>query len=251
VFEITQNHPYVCKNNQMAKEQKIDPKEQNRLQLTQLLQNKAALKQDIAEDAEAVFLNLKETIKRELVALRAIVSDDRVRLHFKERGDYEIHVYIGSDVLVFSLHHNVFRLPDHNPLWGTGYFQQNEQRGYFGVIYVYNFLAESLIQNRLDDSGYLISRLFVNHEKHFFIEGRTQLSGIFRDTERHQWNDDICSLVVQMTFAYALSFDLYIPPYEIQDEISVNQMNYMGETLKLQTGKRLGFKLKSEDTDNS
>ncbi len=235
----------------MANEQKIDPKQQNRLQLTQLLQNKAALKQDIAEDAEAVFLNLKETIKSELVALRAIVPDDRVRLHFKERGEYEIHVYIGSDVLVFSLHHNVFRLPDHNPLWGTGYFQQNEQRGYFGVIYVYNFLAESLIQNRLDDSGYLISRLFVNHEKHFFIEGRTQLSGIFRDTERHQWNDDICALVVQMTFAYALSFDLYIPPYEIQDEISVNQMHYMGETLKLQTGKRLGFKMKSEDTEIS
>lgn len=235
----------------MAKQQKLNPKEQNRLQLTQLLQNKAALKQDIAADAEAVFLNLKETIKSELVALRAIVPDDRVRLHFKERGDYEIHVYIGSDVLVFSLHHNVFRLPDHNPLWGTGYFQQNEQRGYFGVIYVYNFLAESLIQNRLDDSGYLISRLFVNHEKHFFIEGRTQLSGIFRDTERHQWNDDICALVVQMTFAYALSFDLYIPPYEIQDEISVNQMHYMGETLKLQTGKRLGFKMKSEDTDIS
>jgi nitrogen fixation protein len=54
-----------------------------------------------------------------------------------------------------------------------------------------------------------------------------------------------------MTFAYALSFDLYIPPYEIQDEISVNQMHYMGETLKLQTGKRLGFKMRSEDTDIS
>ena len=67
----------------MAKQEKVTPKEQNRLQLTQLLQNKAALKQDIAEDAESVFLNLKETIKSELVALRAIVADERVRLHYK------------------------------------------------------------------------------------------------------------------------------------------------------------------------
>jgi len=74
----------------MAKQEQLNPKEQNRLQLTQLLQNKAALKQDIAADAEAVFLNLKETIKAELQALRAIVSDERVRLHYKERGDYEI-----------------------------------------------------------------------------------------------------------------------------------------------------------------
>lgn len=235
----------------MAENQTPDPKEQNRVHLTQLLQSKAGLKQDIAEDAQTVFNELKAQIKIELDALRKLVPDPRVRLHFKERGSQEIHVYIGSDVLVFSLHNNVFRLPDSNPLWGTAYFQQDERNGYFGVIYVYNFLAESLIQNRLDDSGYLISRLFVNFDKHFFIEGRTQLSGIFRDTERHQWNAEICALVVQITFAYALSFDLYIPPYEIQDEITVNQMHYMGETLKLQTGKRLGFKMKSEDTDIS
>lgn len=235
----------------MAKEAKPDPKEQNRIQLMQLLQNKAALKQDIAQDIEAVFLELKENIKLELEALRKLVPDERVRLFFKERGHHEIHVYIGSDVLVFSLHHNVFRLPDSNPLWGTAYYQQDDRRGYFGVIYVYNFLAESLIQNRLEDSGYLISRFFVNHERHFFVEGTTQLASLFRDTERNQWNSGICSLVVQMTFAYALSFDLYIPPYELQDEISVNQMHYMGETLKLQTGKRLGFKFKSEDSDIS
>lgn len=235
----------------MSKQEKQDPKAQNRIQLTQLLQNKAALKQDIAEDAEAVFKELKESIKVELEELRKLVPDERVRLHYKERGDFEIHVYVGSDVLVFSLHNNVFRLPDSNPLWGTSYFQQDERKGYFGVIYIYNFLAESLIQNRLDDAGYLISRVFVNHDRHFFIEGRTQLAGIFRDTERHQWNPEICTLVVQMTFAYALSFDLYIPPYEIQEEITVNQMHYMGESLKLQTGKRLGFKMKSDDTEIS
>lgn len=116
---------------------------------------------------------------------------------------------------------------------------------------MYNFLAESLIQNRLSDSGYLISRIFLNNDRHFFVEGRSQLSSLFRDTERSQWNPQICSLVVQMSFAYVLSFDLYIPPFELQDEITVNQMHYMGETLKLQTGKRLGFKMKSDDAENA
>lgn len=230
---------------------KVNPNEQNRKQLLALLQNKAALKQDIASDSESIFAELKNTIKKELDELRKLVPDERVRLHFKERGDYEIHVYIGSDVLVFSLHHNVFRMPDSNPLWGTSYFQKDEKKGYFGVIYIYNFLAESLIQNRLEDTGYLISRLFINHEKHFMVEGRTQLAAVFRDPERHVWNEAVSVLVAQMTFAYALSFDLYIPPYDIQDEITVNQMHYMGETLKLQTGKRLGFKMSAEDGDIS
>ena len=47
----------------MAKQEKVTPKEQNRLQLTKLLQNKAALKQDIAEDVESVFFELKRNHK--------------------------------------------------------------------------------------------------------------------------------------------------------------------------------------------
>lgn len=234
----------------MAKEQKINPILQNRIQLTQLLEHKSALKQDIAEDCEKVFVELKEKIKSELTELRSIVTDERVRLHYNERGSGEIHVFIGSDVLVFSLHQNVFRLPDANPLWGTGYFQKNPSNGYFGVIYVYNFLAESLLQHRLSDSGYLIARIFVNKDRHFFVEGRTQLASIFRDVEQQLWSEQISTLVVQMCFAYALSFDLYIPPYELYDEISVHQMHLMGESLKLQTGKRLGFRMKSDEPEN-
>lgn len=235
----------------MAKAKASDPASDNRVRLQQLLLQKAALKQDIADDAESVFKEIKKSIKVELEALRELVPDKRVRLHFQERGDYEIHVFVGSDVLVFSLHQNVFRLPDTNPLWCTPYFETDERKGYFSVIHVYNFLAESLLQNRLDDSGYLISRIFVNHDRHFFVEGRTQLSAIFRDTARNAWSDAVCTLVVQMCFAYAMSFDLYIPPYEMQEEISVNQMHYMGETLKLQTGKRLGFRMKSDEADIS
>lgn len=228
-----------------------DPVEQNRSHLTQLLVNKAALKQDIAQETLTVFNDLKAAIKKELEALRVLVPDPRVRLFQQENGDFEIHVYVGSDVLVFSLHHNVFRLPDNNPLWGTAYFQHDERHGYFGVIYIYNFLAESLIQNRMADSGYLISRLFFNQDRHFFADGRSQLAALFRDPERNQWNQQICSLVIQMSFAYVLSFDLFIPPYELQDEITVNEMRFMGETLKLKTAKRLGFKMKSEDTETA
>jgi hypothetical protein len=34
-----------------------------------------------------------------------------------------------------------------------------------------------------------------------------------------------------MSFAYGLSIELYIPPYEFQDEITVNQMHFRGKTI--------------------
>jgi hypothetical protein len=223
--------------------------EQNRKIILDLLLNKSALKQNIADDCEQVFLKIKETIKTEIDALQKKVKDQRIRLSYKEKGNYEMHVYVGSDVLVFHLHNNVFRLPDDNSLWGTKYLRENDTNGYFGVIYIYNFLAESFIQNRLNDSGYLIGRLFINHERHFMMEGKGQLGVLFRDLENTLLTDDLVCLIVQSSFAYALEFDLLVPPYDYVAELSVGEIQLISNNLQLQTGKRLGFKMKSDESD--
>jgi len=223
--------------------------EQNRKIILDLLLNKSALKQNIADDCEQVFLSIKEAIKKEIDALQKKIKDNRIRLSYKEKGNYEMHVYVGSDVLVFHLHNNVFRLPDDNALWGTKYLRENDANGYFGVIYVYNFLAESFIQNRLNDSGYLIGRLFINHERHFMMEGKGQLGVLFRDLENTILSEDLVCLIVQSSFAYALEFDLLVPPYEYVAELSVGEIQLISNNLQLQTGKRLGFKMKSDESD--
>ncbi len=226
-----------------------DPLEENRAQLLKLLLNKSALKQDIADDCEKVFETFKEKIKIELDTLQKTITDQRIRLKFVDKGKFEIYVYIGSDVLVFNLHQNVFRLPDNNPLWGTNYFRKNENNGYFGIINVYNFLAESFLQNRLDDHGYLIGRIFINHERHFMIEGKGSIGSHFRDPQHLMLNEQLIGVIVQMVFAYALQFDLYIPPFEYYSEVSVAQIQHIGDTLKLQTAKRLGFKMSADDSE--
>jgi len=223
--------------------------EQNRKIILDLLLNKSALKQNIADDCEKVFLKIKETIKSEIDALQKKIKDQRIRLSYKEKGNFEMHVFVGSDVLVFHLHNNVFRLPDDNALWGTKYLRENDANGYFGVIYIYNFLAESFIQNRLNDSGYLIGRLFINQERHFMMEGKGQLGVLFRDLENTILSDDLVSLIVQSSFAYALEFDLLVPPYDFVAELSVGEIQLISNNLQLQTGKRLGFKMKSDESD--
>lgn len=232
--------------NKMAK----DPIEQNRAQLVDLLMHKSSLKQDIADDSEKVFDKLKSMVISEITELKKSIKDPRVRLSYQDKGKFEIHAYVGSDVLVFNLHQNVFRLPDHNPLWGTAYFKKDQNNGYFSTIHIFNFLAESILQNRMEDAGYLIGRLFMNHEQHFLIEGKGALGFMFRDPQNMVISDEAIRLIVQLSFAHALEFDLYIPPFEYLSEISVAQIQMMGESLKLQTAKRLGFKMKHEDTEN-
>jgi len=229
---------------------KKNPTENNRAQILQVLLDKSVLKQDISNDTEKVFALLKSHIKIELAELQKSVTDKRVRLSFHEKGEAEIHVYVGSDVLVFTLHSNVFRLPDSNALWGTSYFKEDENHGYFGVIYIYNFLAQSFLQNRLNDSGYLIGRILINHERHFLVEGKGTLGRLFQDPQNMELNEQIIGLIVQLSFHYALTFDLLVPPFEVMEELSVAQIQQIGDELKLKTAKRLGFKRSSEESEN-
>ena len=223
--------------------------EQNRQAILDLLLDKAALKQDIAQDVKEVFAMFKKAIESEQNALKEQITDDRIRLFHKEIGDFEQHAYVGSDVLIFHQHNNVFRMPDDNPLWGTRYFREDDSRGFFGVIYIYNFLAQSFLQNRSQDEGYLIARIFVNKEGHFMIEGKGQLGYLFRDVENMVLSEEAVKVIVQLAFVFAIEFDLLVPPYDFISTMTVAESQMISNNLQIQTGKRLGFKMKNEENE--
>lgn len=221
--------------------------EENTKSILNLLLTKSALKQDISEDTQRIFKDFKEQVRVELKELKKEVEDDRIRLNLVEKSDNEFQVFIGSDVLVFQMHTNVFKLPDGDPLWDTPYLKANAGHGYFGLIHIYNFLAESFIQGRINDTGYLIGRMLVNHDGHFLVEGKGQLGFLFKDLEKSKLSDDVIRHIIQVSFAYALDFDLFTPPFELVHELSVGQVQSLGSMLQQSTGKRLGFKYKAED----
>lgn len=221
--------------------------DKQREEIIDLLLNKAALKQDIADFSESVLESFKTISKEELDVLSQSVDDNRVRLRFKDNGKFEFRLFVGSDALVFQLHTNVFRLPDDNPIWKTKYLEENGANGYFAIINIYNFLAESFEKNRFGDAGYLIGRIFINHEGHFMVEGKGQLGFLFRNLQEDVISDESIRHIIQCSMAYAIEFDLITPPYDLIQEVSVVQINAISSDLKVATGKRLGFKFMSDD----
>ena len=211
-----------------------------------LLSTKAALKQDIASFSESVLDQLKRLAEAEVEDLRGHISDERVRLKLQDNGTHEFMLFVGSDVLVFQLHQNVFRMPDESGVWKTSYMQENPDRGYFGVINIYNFLAESFEQHRMNDEGYLIGRIFMNFEKHFLVEGKGQLGFLFNDLVNMELSDEKALHIIRVAMKFAIEFDLITPPYTMIQEVSLFQIQTISSDLKLSTGKRVGFKFSSE-----
>ncbi|MNJ84853.1 hypothetical protein D3C87_97220 [compost metagenome] len=214
-----------------------------------ILEQKAGLKQDIFQDTKNHFERFKKQLLEEIGSLRSLVEDSRIRLHVEYKGEFQAQVFVGSDVLIFQMHTNVFKLPDEHPLWQTDYLKEDKTRGYFGIINIYNFLAESYLKNRMNDLGYLIGRVFINKDEHFMVEGKGQLGFLFRDLTNSVLTDSILTHIIQVSIAYALEFDLLTPPYEIVSKVTVFQMHEIEANSQLSTGKRLGFKFEAEDTD--
>ncbi len=219
----------------------------NSKQIVDLLKNKSAIKQDIFEGTQGAFKQLLELVKEQIASYKLKIEDTRVRLNVVEKNTTEFHVYIGSDVLVFQMHSNVFKLQEQQENWNTPYLKEDVTRGYFGIIHIYNFLAESFLQNRYNDQGYLIGRIMVNKDHHFFMEGQGQLSFLFKDVSKSAWTAESVKHIIQVSFAYALEFDLGMPPYKMVEELTVGQMYSIGQGNQVSTGKRLGFKFKAEE----
>ena len=216
--------------------------EVNQETIRNLLENKSVLKQDISDETLKVFRNLKLAIEKEIDEIKPFILDKRVRLNAEARGDNEIKVMIGSDALVFQMHSNVFLLDDDHAAWNYDYLKKTPENGYFGVIHIYNFLADSFIYNRINDSGFLIGRIFVNRESRMMVEGKGQLGFLFKDPSENICTSEVLKHLAQVSFAHALDFDLMTPPFEVIEEISLGQILAISADLQMKTSKRLGFK---------
>jgi hypothetical protein len=214
--------------------------------IVELLKERSILKQEVYTKTLKCYSKFKKTIENELKEFKKHINDQRVRLKYDNNGEFETHAYVGSDVLVFNMHNNVFTFPDETSIWKDSYIQEDEKRGYCGVINIYNFLAESFLQKRLNDAGYLIGRIFINIDGHFMVEGKGELGYLFRNIRTNQFNTEAMKTIFEVAVKHAAEFDLHTPPFENVSIVSVMQIKTATSAQELKTGKRLGFKFKYE-----
>jgi hypothetical protein len=211
---------------------------------------KTNLKQEVYQKSISSFALLKEVLK-ELAddyreKLRSKV-DDNVLPVYQEKGPFEAEFRLGGDMLIFSMHSNVFVFNREHPIWKLDYVKANPLNSYCGVFNIYNFLADSFKYNRMEDLGYLIARIFVNRENHFFVEGKRQSSELVKDFGSDEMTKEYMKEIIETAVQYAIDFDLLVPPYDQVKIVTVEQMHAEINNSKIQTGKRLGFKFNSDD----
>ena len=216
-----------------------------RARILETITLKSNLQQRVFDNTFAALTQIKEILHEmdsELDDELEDKIDERVRIEYRDRGKFEAQIQIASDILIFSMHTNIFSFPPSHPVCSVPYAAADRSNTFCGVINIYNFLSDSIKNNRSGDEGYLIGRVLVNADNRFFVEGRCC---DFAASSFGQTVADEASVrsIVEGAIDFALNFEPLIPPYDVALRASVEQFNTRFENSKIPTGKRLGYDL--------
>ncbi|MDR2928353.1 MAG: hypothetical protein LBV41_09190 [Cytophagaceae bacterium] len=216
-------------------------------QFIEQLKTRAVLKKNVFDKTVKAFAELKEVLKSLPKTINPELIDHRVNLEYEDVTGYVAKLKAGGDVLVFYMHTNAFHFDRDHKVWQLAYAKEDVRRTYCGVINIYNFLSDSFRYGRQNDLGYLVARVFLNHEGCFFVEGKRQQSMGLNNFGTSVINKQIWTTIIETAMLYSLEFDLLVPPYDDMKIISLAQMNDEIVQSRLRTGKRLGFVFNSDD----
>lgn len=172
---------------------------------------------------------------------------DRVTVQYKENGDRQCFLRVGEDMIYFHLQSNVFKLDDNHTLYKSSYLKANSYNAYCGIICVYNFLSESIVKTREGDQGFLIARIFINRENHFFVEGKKQIGLMHNDFINEAIDNKKVTEMVKTFIIFAMEHDLIPAPFEVVQSITVSELQSQTFSSSLATSKSLGFKMQRDD----
>ena len=216
--------------------------------IVELLKKKVSLKQEVYSKTKEVFEELR-------VMLAEISSDLTTRVKsfggdltvsFKDASEFEVEFTLADETLLFVMHTNIFTFDSSHEVWKLPYVKENKDNAYCGKIFIYNFLSDSFKYNRTNDIGYLVGRIFVNRDKHFFVEGKKQLNYLYNDFGSSEMYSESLMKIIESSILYSLDFDPFTPPFEQQGQISVGEVINANLQSRITTGKRLGFKFQSD-----
>jgi len=194
-------------------------------QILQGLTQKATAKQGVYRNTQAAFTLLRQVAQKLVNELSTKLKpiDSNVVIEYRPVNEMEFHIKFSGDLLMFVLHSNIVTFPDDYGPMSSDYVQADFRRRFFGHLMIYNFMADSIKYQRLHDPGYLVGRVLINIENHYFVEGVQQLDLPSHDLASNVVSENTMRLLVESAMIAAVNNDLLAQPMEDIEKITLKQ----------------------------
>ena len=160
--------------------------------LSQLLITKGSMKLDVYQAA----LDLMKLFKNSAVEFDNFFKNEypeeykSLSVKYIDKNSNLFQINFASDVLIFMLHTNIFEFSRNHEVMHTPYIKEDKERSYCGMISIYNFLSDSLTNVRVNDIGYLVGRVMVNKDRHYYVEGKRELAQILNNFSVNKYSQE-------------------------------------------------------------
>ncbi len=208
-----------------------------------LLETKSTAKQITYKNLLQAFQTLQADARQVIAEIKkkARPGDQDVTTDFMPVNEHEFQVKLAGDLLVFVLHTNIVTFQENHPVMQSEYIRQQNINRYFGQIMIYNFMSDSIRFNRINDPGYLLARLLINHEGRYVIEGDGPLAQLGQKVSDNPITDLELTNLVKISLALAIENDLVAPPFPDVRFITLHQK--LEKTQELGAGQKIGFRM--------
>ncbi|MBO4403514.1 MAG: hypothetical protein J5792_07580, partial [Bacteroidales bacterium] len=211
------------------------------------LHDKNSIKRNAYLQTELGFGLLKTEAQQFVESFHQSQPESPIEVRFQSKQEKCFSLQFGSDVLFFMLHSNTFEFNRDHEVMKLPYIREDKNRSFCGLINIYNFLTDSVVYNRYNDAGYLIGRVFVNAENHYYIDGKKEVGQIYNNFANNIIDEQAVHTILEAAIQYSIGFDLLVPPYDLVKEITVMDMVEIDNMhAPIQTSKRLGFRFQAD-----
>ena len=222
-------------------------------QINEILCKKSSTKQLTYKVTQSIFRQIREVMQELQNDIMPCIHEEApiVEVKYYDKGDFEAHLKFSGDTIVVMMHTNIFDFDESHFVSKSKYVKDNPLNVFCGMIQIYNFLSDSIRYNREQDAGYLVGRIFINREKHFFIEGKRPLSFMYSDFEKNIIDKEVIRNIIEEAMLFCLNFDLQVPPLDSISYITLEQKNLLSYSSGIPTHKGLGFQMRTDkEVDN-
>lgn len=220
--------------------------------LCNLLIDKGELKQKVFAVTLETMQLFKDCAKYFEDYYKANYADEHedISVLYTNKNQYQFQLKFAGDVLIFLMHSNIFEFSRNHEVMNTPYIKADKKRSYCGIIQIFNFLSDSFKYNRVNDLGYMIGRILINKEGHYYVEGKRELAQVLNNFSDNKITRESVNEILRSAITYTINFDLLVPNYEETKIISVNDMLQIeDQNMLLITGKRLGFRFEQDKNE--
>ena len=100
--------------------------------IIETLSSKSCLKQEVYDNTLETFDTLKDVLQEITVDFNSqlVERDERVRLEYTDNGVFVTQLRVAADILIFSMHTNIFEFDRDHKIWETEYMKNDPTNSY-------------------------------------------------------------------------------------------------------------------------